>query len=132
MLKALWGIIGTNPGSIAIFALVVIVSLGSASGVGAYFMHKIDNGKYVTLELKYSQAQSKAKDDQIKAQAKFDNDLAAANARAAALQSQLEAERAKHAQSLHDALTAEGAKNVPLNICLHTKLPDGILRNLAR
>lgn len=131
--KAIWAIIaGGNPGSWAILALIVIGVLGAASGTGAYFMHRLDAASYTKLQLKYANAEKKAKDDQIAADKKFQEAKDAADTRAATLQAALEKERAQHAQNLHDILAAEGAKNVPLNVCLHTKLPDSILRNLPR
>lgn len=131
--RALWAIVaGGNPGSWAIIALIIIGVLGSAFGVGAYFMHRLDNGAYVGLQLKYTNAEKKAKDDQIAADKKFTEAKEAADARVAALVAQLQTERAKNAQSLHDAIAVEGAKNVPLNLCLRTKLPDGILSKLSR
>src|SRR5512139_2345968 len=131
--KALWAIIaGVNPGSWAIIALIVIGVLGAASGTGAYFMHRLDAAAYTKLQLKYANAEKKAKDDRIAADKKFEAAKEAADARITELVVQLQNERGQHAQELHDAIAAEGAKNVPFNMCMRTKLPSSILSKLPR
>lgn len=133
MFKLAWAaIVSGNPGSWAILALGIIVTLGVASGTGAYVMHKIDSADYKALQLSYAQAQNKSKDARIAAQQDFDKQLAQANKDKGDAIAELARERAAHAQSLHDVLAAEGKKNASLDICLRTKLPASVLQQLTR
>jgi hypothetical protein len=133
MFRLAWAAIaGSNPGSWAILALGVLVTLCAASGGGAYVMHKMDSAAYTSLQLQYAKSKDAAQTAQIKAQVDFDTRLAEANKRANDNATALALERAKNAQDLHTAIADEEKKNVPLSVCMHMLLPTGVLQHLTR
>jgi hypothetical protein len=132
MFKALVAVIlGGNPGSWAILALGAVIALGSASGLGAYAMHRMDAASYAELELKYANQRADSALASLAAQQQFARDLAAADKLAADLMATLADERAKHGTELLAAFKTAGANNAQLATCLRMPLPDGVLAKLA-
>lgn len=69
--------------SLAIKAIVVAVALGSAATGGGILVHKIDNSRYLALELSYAKAQEAA-EAAARAEQKRLDDIATAAARSEA------------------------------------------------
>lgn len=101
---------------------------GASAGV---LVHKLDNGRYEALVALQATAHSKAMADEAKAKMAFDATLTTANGKAAALQTQLDAERAKKQTVLTKVLHDEGKKDATLAACFGHKLPTDVLSNLA-
>jgi Tfp pilus assembly protein PilN len=132
MFRLLWTtILGGNPGSLAILALGVILSLGAASGSGAYIMHRMDKSDYTALQLKTEQQHTKQLQADIKALQDFEAKKQTAEQRSADLLAQLAAERLKYSAGLQAALQLAGANNADLAKCLRMPLPDGVRGKLS-
>lgn len=112
-------------------AAVAVAVIGIA-GAGAYAGYRWELGKYESLVADVAKAHARDLAREAKLKADFYVKLAAATAQSDALQAELDAARSAQNAGLQSAITKEEKTNAPLAACLHTKLPDSVLRQLAR
>lgn len=114
-------------------ALIGMAAGAILAGIGAgVLVHKIDNGRYEALVAAQATASAKALRDEAKANTAFDAKLKAANDKAAALEKDLDAARAKHNTVLIQTIHDEGKKEATLAHCFGYQLPADVLHDLAR
>lgn len=113
--------------------LAVFAAGGAVTGYVTYkIMHSVVAEQRLEFEHATLVALQKAQAEEARLQTEFDARMAAARlGYAAALKAAMAAADAK-AQALQDALDNERKNDAELDRCLSRRLPDSILRNLAR